>query len=71
MFHRPQLWSEIQSVINGVNAATYKTNISKEKTKLGKLLYAPKELNKAAKVAFKVHGWRVSKRAIGLPKTLR
>jgi hypothetical protein len=77
MFHRPQLWTQIRSVINGVNAATYKTKVSKEKTKFGKLLYAPRELNKAAKAAFKIHGWKglqtsywVTKEASLIRKTL-
>ena len=47
MVHKPHLWQEILDVINSVDATQFKTKVSQEKTMKGKLLYAPKEMNKA------------------------
>lgn len=44
---KPHLWTEVQSVIAGVNAASCRTKVSAEQRTLGKLLYSPKDLNKA------------------------
>ena len=46
---KPTIWKEIKSAINDVDANACKTKISKEKTMLGKMLYAPTELNKRFK----------------------
>jgi hypothetical protein len=61
LVHKPQLWQEIQTVIAGVDATIYRTKISKEKTKTGKLVYAPKEMNKAMNAGFKKSGWKESR----------
>lgn len=53
----PQLLQEIETVISLVDASRYKTKVSKEKTKRGKLLYDPSELNKAFKEPFHERGW--------------
>ena len=45
--HQPVLWDEIEDVISYIDAEVHKTKISKEKTKFGKRLYAPAELNKS------------------------
>lgn len=57
LVHKPALWDEIRSVLTAVDAETHKTKISKEKGMVGKLLYAPKEMNAAIKVGFKAFGW--------------
>lgn len=44
---RPGYWEEIRSIIRNINANDYKTKASEEKTKKGKLVYSPKELNAA------------------------
>jgi hypothetical protein len=44
---RPGYWQEIRTIIGGVNAAKHKTKESKEKTKKGRLVYSPRELNAA------------------------
>jgi len=54
----PQLLEEIKLVIAGVDASSHKTKISKEKTMVGKQLYAPLKLNKSFKQLFESHGWR-------------
>ena len=43
--HRP-IWREIEKVISEVDAEACRTKASKEKTKQGRTLYAPIELNK-------------------------
>ncbi|MGP1432199.1 MAG: BglII/BstYI family type II restriction endonuclease [Treponema sp.] len=45
LVHKAELWKEIEQVIHAIDAAKYKTKISKEKTKEGKLLYSPIALN--------------------------
>lgn len=57
LVHKPKLWEEIQTVIGGVDAELCKTKVSEEKTKLGKLLYAPADLNAAMAKGFKELGW--------------
>jgi len=58
LVHKPKLWLEIQEVIDSVDAEKCRTKISREKTKRGKKLYAPKELNKRMKGRFNHHGWK-------------
>jgi Restriction endonuclease BglII len=57
LVHKPKLWKEIQGVIKNVDANSLRTKISKEKTKVGKILFAPKKLNAAFDGAFKSMGW--------------
>ena len=45
LVHKPELWLEIESVIYSIDAEKCKTKISKEKTKSGKLLYSPIDMN--------------------------
>jgi hypothetical protein len=61
MVHKPGLWTEIQTVIAGINAATYKTKVSKEQGMVGRLLYAPIEMNAAFNAAFAHHNWHESR----------
>ncbi|MES5099261.1 BglII/BstYI family type II restriction endonuclease [Agrobacterium sp. BA1120] len=55
---KPQLLTEIYEVIEKVDAAACQTKISKEKTRLSKSLYSPKDLNKSFKNGFSAHGWK-------------
>ncbi len=52
------LYKEIEKVIAGVDANRRKTKKSKEKTRAGKILYGPRELNSAFKEKFFSVGWR-------------
>ena len=45
LVHKPELWQEIELVIHSIDAEKCKTKISKEKTKSGKLLYSPIDMN--------------------------
>jgi hypothetical protein len=58
--HHTPLYEEIKTVISGIDAETYRTKVSKEKTKKGKLLYAPKELNKRFHSEFAELNWKAS-----------
>jgi len=61
MFHRKQLWDQIESAIAAVDAERYKTKISKEKEMKGKKLYSPKEINSAFKKELQQNGWSESR----------
>lgn len=61
MVHKPSLWKEIQQVIASVDATQFKTKVSKEKTKAGRMLYAPIEMNKAMDSEFQARGWAESR----------
>ncbi|WP_122517012.1 BglII/BstYI family type II restriction endonuclease [Pseudomonas viridiflava] len=61
MVHKPNLWEEIKEVISNVDASLYQTKESKEKTKLGKMLYSPKEINQSIKEGFERHNWQESR----------
>jgi hypothetical protein len=61
LVHEPGIWREIESTIRSVKASRYKTKVSEEKTKRGKVLYAPKELNKVFDRRFRQKGWRESR----------
>lgn len=55
---RPKLWKEIREVIGEVDSAACRTKVSKEARKQGKVLYAPKSLNKAFRDGFHPRGWK-------------
>lgn len=60
-FHKPKLWEEIKQVITSIDAYQCLKKISKEKTKIGKLLYSPREINKKFANALNTLGWNESK----------
>jgi hypothetical protein len=68
LVHKPELWQEIQDVIANVDATQFKTKVSREKTMKGKLLYAPKEMNKAMDVEFTNRGWAESRTSYWVTK---
>ena len=57
LVHRKEVWEEVKNVIADVDAEKCKTKISAEKTKQGRLLYSPKDMNSAFKERFKKQGW--------------
>ncbi len=57
LVHQPGLWGEVQEVIKAIDAQACRTKVSKEKRTAGKLLYSPKDLNKAIANEFKARGW--------------
>jgi len=56
--HYPALLAEVLNIIKSVNANEYKTKKSREKTRPGKLLFAPIKLNKAIKALFLDKQWK-------------
>lgn len=59
--HLPEMWEEIKTVIESVDAEACKTKISNEKTKRGQLLYSPVDMNKEFKKLLEQHGWEESR----------
>ena len=57
LVHRRQLWEEVQAVIREVDAYACRTKVSKEKTKRGKVLFSPKDMNQAFKEGLSRLGW--------------
>ena len=56
-FHQNKLWDEILEVIKSVDAESCRTKVSRERTRAGRRLYSPIDMNKAAGAAFKQRGW--------------
>ena len=61
LVHKKKLWEELQKVISSVDAEKCKTKISKEKTKKGKTLYSPIEMNKEFKKFLDQKKWQESR----------
>ena len=59
--HHKPLYNEIHRVIKGVDANALMTKVSKEKTMRGKMLYSPKDLNKAFNEKFRKLNWNESR----------
>ena len=55
--HHPTLLDEIEGVIAGVDAERCRTKKSKERSRMGKILYSPVDLNVAFKDGFQAHRW--------------
>ncbi|MHB9294643.1 hypothetical protein PilKf_00367 [Pillotina sp. SPG140] len=61
MYHKKDLWQEIENVITTVNAGECKTKISKEQRMKGKLLYSPDAMNKKFKEKLSQYNWAESR----------
>lgn len=57
LVHHGSLYEEIKETIASIDASTYKTKISNEKSKKGQRLYNPISLNRAFKNLFRQKGW--------------
>ena len=66
LVHHKNLYKEILSVVEAVDANKFRTKISKEKGKMGKPLYPPKEINKRFRDAFGALGWEKLKEPLPL-----
>jgi hypothetical protein len=60
-YRHQDIWDELVSIIGQVDAAACRTKISQEKTKTGKILYSPIDLNKAFKCLLEERDWRESR----------
>lgn len=56
--HLPGLWTEIVNIIKAVDADKCRTKVSKEKTKTGRILYSPIDMNKEIRRLLVENGWR-------------
>lgn len=61
LVHQRKLWKEVQGVIADIDAAACRTKVSKEKTKVGNLLYSPVEMNKCFRERLREHHWEESR----------
>jgi hypothetical protein len=59
--HHSELYSEIIDTIQSIDASTFMTKESMEKTMTGKMLYSPIELNKTFNEKFNRLGWNESR----------
>lgn len=56
--HHNDTYKEIKEVIRTIDANEFKTKVSKERGKVGTLLYNPDELNRAFKRLFQQKDWK-------------
>ena len=66
--HKPRLWEEIEEVISSADAEQCKSKISKEKTKMGKVLYSPVAMNSTIGEGFQARGWTESRTSYWVTK---
>ena len=59
--HHKNLYDEIVEVITGIDADKLKNKVSKEKTKKGKKLYSPVNINKEFGAKFRAKNWKESR----------
>lgn len=48
-YHQKQMWDEMEGIINAIDAESFRTKVSKEKTMKGKMLFSPVDINKRMK----------------------
>jgi len=71
MVHQPQLWEEIQRVISDVDAEICRTKVSREKTKIGRTLYSPIDMNNEFKQRFTNLDWAGTRTAYWVTEDAR
>ncbi len=67
--HKKSLWDEVQSVIEGVDAESCRTKISKEKRMKGKMLFSPVDMNREFNRLLRRVGWNESRVSYWVTKT--
>lgn len=71
LVHKPELWKELVSVIESIDATLCKTKISKEKTMRGKQLFSPVALNQLFKQLLGERKWGESRVSYWVTKDAR
>ena len=61
LVHKKKLWEELKTVVSSVDAEKCKTKKSKEKTKKGKTLYSPIDMNEKFKKLLGQKNWKESR----------
>ena len=69
--HKPLLWEEVKSAIEKLDAASCKTKVSKEKTKQGKILFSPVDMNALMHSYLKNYGWKESRTSYWVTKNAK
>lgn len=62
MYHHQEMWGELEDAIGAIDAETYRTKVSKEKTMLGRKLFSPSDLNAAFREELWARGWEKPER---------
>lgn len=60
-YHQKAMWDEIENIIKNIDAETYRTKVSAEKTMIGKMLFSPGDLNQRMKEDFEKLDWKESR----------
>jgi len=60
-YRHPKIWDELVGVIEQVDANSCRTKNSREKTKAGKMLYSPIDMNGMFKKLLAAKGWQESR----------
>lgn len=60
-YHQRELWDEMMSVIDEIDAEEFRTKVSKEKTMKGKKLFSPIDFNKKFEQELEILGWSESR----------
>ena len=71
LVHKKGLWSEVKGVVQTVDGKSCKTKLSKEKTKSGKMLYSPIDMNRAFSGLLANKGWSESRVSYWVTKNER
>ena len=61
LVHRAELWEEVKTVVEQIDAEECRNKISEEIRMKGKRLYGPKDMNRHFKAAFTESGWDESR----------
>lgn len=61
LVHQPELWKEIKSTIENIDAEEQRTKVSRERRREGRLLFSPPGLNAQFRSECKSRGWRESR----------
>ena len=61
LVHKKHLWSEIQGVIESVDAEACRTKVSNEARMKGQLKYSPKDMNSGFDKLLKARAWQESR----------
>jgi hypothetical protein len=61
--HMPHMWQEIETVIASVDAEVCRTKVSQEKTKVGRVLFSPVEMNRLFKAELERRSWSEARTA--------
>lgn len=60
LVHHPELYNELKEAIHNIDIEGCKTKVSKEKTKMGQLLYSPPDINEQFRKQLNSKGWNES-----------